>query len=577
MKPMPLLRVLVLVALCAGGASAQERILNFASDISINADGSLLVNETIVVQVQGQQIKRGILRDFPTRYEDRRGSEIVVPLKVVVPFEVTGVQRDGTPEQYSVEPLENGVRVRIGKPDQLLPFGPHEYRISYRTARQLGFFERHDELYWNVTGNGWPFVIDHASARVRLPRPVESDKLSAETYTGPQGARGRNATARIDGADFVFETTRRLSPNEGLTIVAAFPKGIVAAPSPFTRLMWVVKDNAFDLIAIGAMLSIIAFLFAMWWRIGRDPRAGPKFPRYDPPTGMSAAAVRFIDLMGFDSRCFAAAVLGLGARGYLKVQQNGDAFSLQQTGRSIDWLPAEKPMATALFHGKSQTTLSQTYDPAVAGAKKELRSALRRHYKGTVFRHNGWPLWLAFLGGAGALAFAAVNGANLVVIIALFAVLLLSLKVFSKVMPAYTREGRKVQDHIEGLRQYLGVAERDDLARMKAPEMTPTEFARMLPYALALDIEKTWADRFAAVLGASAVVAAVSSYYDGDSSSWGSGSTDSFTDSFSSLDSTVSAATTAPGSESGSSGGGGGGGGGGSSGGGGGGGGGGGW
>ena len=116
-----------------------------------------------------------------------------------------------------------------------------------------------------------------------------------------------------------------------------------------------------------------------------------------------------------------------------------------------------------------------------------------------------------------------------------------------------------MQDHIEGLRQYLGVAERDDLARMKAPEMTPTEFARMLPYALALDVEKTWADRFAVVLGTAAVAAAVSSYYAGDTSSWGSDSIDGLTDSFGSLDSTVSAASTAPGSQSGSSGGGGGG------------------
>ena len=119
-----------------------------------------------------------------------------------------------------------------------------------------------------------------------------------------------------------------------------------------------------------------------------------------------------------------------------------------------------------------------------------------------------------------------VLGANPALIIALVCVLLLALFIFFKLMPAYTREGRKVQDHIEGLRQYLGVAERDDLARMKAPEMTPTEFARMLPYALALDVEKTWADRFAAVLGTAAVAAAVSSYYAGDTSSWGSNSID---------------------------------------------------
>jgi hypothetical protein len=61
-------------------------------------------------------------------------------------------------------------------------------------------------------------------------------------------------------------------------------------------------------------------------------------------------------------------------------------------------------------------------------------------------------------------------------------------------MPAYTREGRRVQDHIDGLRQYLGVAERDYLARMQAPDMTPAEFSRMLPYALALGVEKTWAE-----------------------------------------------------------------------------------
>ena len=180
----------LVLALCGAASVAQERILDFASDVSIDANGSLLVVETIVVQVEGQQIKRGIFRDFPTRYQNHRG------LTVVVPFEVLNVQRDGTAEQYKVEPLDNGMRVRIGNPQQMLPRGPHMYRISYRTGRQLGFFERHDELYWNVTGNGWPFVIDRVSAWVRLPQPVPVDKLSAEAYTGPQGARGRCQSQR---------------------------------------------------------------------------------------------------------------------------------------------------------------------------------------------------------------------------------------------------------------------------------------------------------------------------------------------------------------------------------------------
>ena len=543
----------LVLALCGAASVAQERILDFASDVSIDANGSLLVVETIVVQVEGQQIKRGIFRDFPTRYQNHRG------LTVVVPFEVLNVQRDGTAEQYKVEPLDNGMRVRIGNPQQMLPRGPHMYRISYRTGRQLGFFERHDELYWNVTGNGWPFVINRVSAWVRLPQPVPADKLSAEVYTGPQGARGRDAKVSVADGEFNFETTRRLAPNEGLTIVAAFPKSIVTPPSALQRVGWTLADSAGELVGIGALLLLVVFMFAMWWSVGRDPRKGPKFPRYEPPDNMSAAAVRFIDRIGFDTRCMAAGVLGLGARGYLKVQQHDKGFVVQKTGSTVQWLPGEKRLADALFRGGSQATLSQTYDPAVAEAQSDLSSALSTHYKGVAFKRNHWPLVLVVICGAAAFGLAAVLGANPALVIALACVLLLALFIFFKLMPAYTREGRKVQDHIEGLRQYLGVAERDDLARMKAPEMTPTEFARMLPYALALDVEKTWADRFAVVLGTAAVAAAVSSYYAGDTSSWGSDSIDGLTDSFGSLDSTVSAASTAPGSESGSSDGGGGG------------------
>ncbi|MEO8187907.1 MAG: DUF2207 domain-containing protein, partial [Burkholderiaceae bacterium] len=386
----------LVLAFFSGAALAQERIVDFASDVSLDANGSLLVVETIVVQVEGQQIKRGIFRDFPTRYENHRG------ITVVVPFEVLNVQRDGAAEPYKVEPLTNGMRVRIGTPQQMLPRGQHMYWISYRTGRQLGFFGQHDELYWNVTGNGWPFVIDRASAYVRLPQPVSAEKLSAEAYTGPKGARGRDAKVSISEGEFNFETTRRLAPNEGLTIVAMFPKGIVAAPSGLTKLGWTIADNLGELAAIGAVVLLVVFMFVMWWRIGRDPRRGPKFPRYDPPPNMSAAAVRFVDRMGFDTRCLAAAVLGLGARGYLKVHQRDDGFVVQQTGTTVPWLPGDKPLADALFRARSQAVLSKTYDPAIAEAQKELSSTLTHHYKGTAFKRNQWPLALVVIAGAGA-------------------------------------------------------------------------------------------------------------------------------------------------------------------------------
>jgi hypothetical protein len=72
-----------------------------------------------------------------------------------------------------------------------------------------------------------------------------------------------------------------------------------------------------------------------------------------------------------------------------------------------------------------------------------------------------------------------------IAIVALIATNLL----FAYLMKAPTTSGRRLLDQIEGLRLYLGVAERDELAAQKAPPLTPDQFHRMLPYALALGVE----------------------------------------------------------------------------------------
>src|SRR5690606_32890955 len=62
---------------------AQERILSFDSDIRIHPDASMTVSETIRVRAEGQNIRRGIYRDFPTRYTDRLGNAYRVGFRVL--------------------------------------------------------------------------------------------------------------------------------------------------------------------------------------------------------------------------------------------------------------------------------------------------------------------------------------------------------------------------------------------------------------------------------------------------------------------------------------------------------------
>jgi hypothetical protein len=85
--------------------------------------------------------------------------------------------------------MANGVRVRIGSAGRSVNSGLHEYVIRYRTTRQIGFFDSYDELYWNVTGNGWTFPIEVAEARINLPDKVEFKQTAF--YTGAQGTTGK--------------------------------------------------------------------------------------------------------------------------------------------------------------------------------------------------------------------------------------------------------------------------------------------------------------------------------------------------------------------------------------------------
>ena len=70
---------------------------------------------------------------------------------------------------------------------------------------------------------------------------------------------------------------------------------------------------------------------------------------------------------------------------------------------------------------------------------------------------------------------------------------------FLYLMKAPTALGRPVMDQLDGFRLYLETAEKDRL-NLQAPEITADRFEALLPYAVALDVEKPWADAFGAAL-----------------------------------------------------------------------------
>lgn len=108
---------------------------------------------------------------------------------------------------------------------------------------------------------------------------------------------------------------------------------------------------------------------------------------------------------------------------------------------------------------------------------------------------------------------------------------------FFFLMGAPTPLGAKRMDEIEGLRTYLTLAEKDRMNMMGAPEMSPRHFETLLPYAVALGVEKPWSQTFETWLATAAAGAVAASYHPG----WYSGDTyNSFGDSIGSFSSSMS-------------------------------------
>ena len=480
---------------------ADERILAFHSDVRVFDDGMIEVTETIKVRAEGRQIRRGIYRDFPVDYEDRLGNQYRMRM------EPLAVLRNGERESFHTVRSGRDVRTYFGRSDRFIDQGVHEYTFRYRVDRMLGFFDEHDELYWNVTGNSWAFPIDKASATVRLEFAAPRDKLMVDGYTGRLGSNAQDYGRFVDDdGNITFQANKPLPAAHGLTIVVGWPKGFVEEPTLATLIGWLIRDNRNLLAVIAALVLMLIYYIPVWRSHGKDPEEGVAVTRYEPPSGFSPASLRYIRQMYYDNKVMTAAVVNLAVKGYLEIDKSGKQHKLRKldpTGATAAMAAGERELYDALFRKADTVTLTNASHRVLGKARSAHNQSLKKDYKQHYFQTNGYlnlpPIVLAIL--ATVLAVNIGNGATPLVIAGIV-VMFLTVVGFAIIMRRPTLRGRKVLDEIVGFTDYMEVAEKDELNLRNPPEKTPQLFEALLPYALALGVEQAWSEKFARVLAA---------------------------------------------------------------------------
>jgi hypothetical protein len=127
---------------------------------------------------------------------------------------------------------------------------------------------------------------------------------------------------------------------------------------------------------------LFIFYLVAWLRIGPEPKPGPVVTKYEPPDGLSAAAVRYAVTTGRDGRTFAAVIAELATRGCLRVEPHEGKYTLSRlmSDRATEakLAPEEKRVLLMLFEDDGVIELTPSMDQRNTAQNTRYVAAIRQ-------------------------------------------------------------------------------------------------------------------------------------------------------------------------------------------------------
>jgi uncharacterized membrane protein len=492
---------LALILLAAATVSADRTLVieRFDAVIDVAPDGSIVVDETIVPRFTGSW--NGIFRTIPVQYRTPQGLNYTLRLDIE---SVTDAAGQALKYENSRERHYRKLKIWVpGAAD-----ATRTVKLRYRVSNGLRFFDEHDELYWNVTGDEWEVPIETASARVRLPAGVSGVRATA--FRGAYGSTEQSDVA-VEPDGVAVQTSGGLGMREGLTLVVGWNPGVVHRPTAVEKSAQVVYAN----LPLAIPPLVFLGMLRLWRARGRDPELAPIATQYEPPPHMTPAELGTLIDGKPDMRDITASIVDLAVRGYMHIAEAENdrffglfsskdyTFTLKKERDTWSELkPHERDLLGAMFAGSSTVSLSDLknkFYKHLPGLREELYGRLVQDgfYSGRPDRIRLFYIVGGILVGIAIgvlsswimIAFGMQPFAGIAAGIASAAILVS----FGWFMPSRTSRGTRELEKVLGFREFLSRVEGDRLQRVvKTPEM----FERYLPFAMALGVEDNWARAF---------------------------------------------------------------------------------
>lgn len=554
----PLLLIIATLAVLLPAGLAQRSALadegwdieSFDVRYNIQEDGTIEATETIRVDFGGLQ-KHGIFRYFYTRVPC--GDELPGAQQPVddcpsgssreYDYSIDSVKKlDGSNWKYDVDDAAGKLTVKIGDADVFIS-GPQDYVIEYTVRGAMDGYDDHDELYWNASGE-WPVSMAAFTLTITLPEGAETMALCYEGFAGSN----EPCTAVADGRTIRYATTRELSENEQVTIVAGWQRGLVDVGPPGLKDQIGVSDFfTFDNLEWaglgGSAILGVLIVMSSWWFYGRDrayltvhyltsetqERTKPMFGGHPvvveflPPEDLRPAQMGVLLDERADTLDVTATIVDMAVRGYLHITElpkkgwfGSNDWKLTKM-KEPDGLNAfELKVFNGLFGSKTEVELSELkykFADDLAKAKNLLYDDAMRQKWFAMKPESSRGMWIlvsiamVFL-GIGLSAWAALIFSRGLLFLGLIPAAIFMV-FMSRSMARRTAHGSEMLRRVLGFRLYIETAEKHRQAFNEQENI----FARYLPFAIVFGSVGKWAKAFEGLEATAA--ASTTSWYSG--------------------------------------------------------------
>lgn len=479
-----------------------ESIRNFESEITLHQDGSFTVEETIQYDFDVFN-KHGIFRTIPLTHAQDASAWYK---SRVIKVDVQNVQLNRSSVPFNLSESGNELKVKIGDPDVTIT-GIQEYRISYRVEGGLSYYDNGDpELYWEVTGTDWEVPILVAKATVYDPDNITTDERAC--YRGSEGG-SLSCDLQSATSSLALFSTSNLAPGEGLTIAEALDetkvdKKIIETTKPL--FIWV------------PILLVLLAAFTNWlYRTKTKHKiSAPVIAEYEPyPEALPMYSGVLFDGQ-LDPKDITAGLIYLAEQGFIKIRKTErKAFYLFEVDDyEVELLKVVEDLPTN-FHDEVLSLLFASFTPGekvlLSSLKKDtgkqkanqrvlikLKTAIakdveERGFYEQVIKFKFILPVLVIVIAAFVLLGKFMGEFIAFVIIGTIVVLGLTLAVIYR---RRTRKGYEALNHLKGFKDFLSVTGQERFKFHDSPEKNPEKFLEYLPYAVALGVEKEWAEVF---------------------------------------------------------------------------------